>query len=203
VSSRTRIRIQYIRVFEVCVRATCVVTEGSECVGRHVCILEHTCLSMCMFVCMCVWNSWCTRLHRGIAKPKGEHSRGSSRRAVQASCYDFQNGEAQWPRSAPDKIVIIIVLAMAGIEERYTRDRVCIVCIYIYKIYNTPMSWRNVQIRWLDLDRESVLHWRIEHLNRRCTYLLFIYWIIKILILIYTIIIFTRTVYNFCKSKVL
>jgi len=161
-------------------RETCVVTEGSECVGCHVCILEHTCLSMCMFVCMCVWNSWCTRLHRDIAQPKGEHSRGSSRRAVQASCYDFQNGETQWPRSAPDKIVIIIVLAMAGIEERYTRDRVYIVCVcvcvcvYIYKIYNTPLSWRNVRVRWLDLDRESVLHWRLEHLNRRHIFYLLI-----------------------------
>jgi hypothetical protein len=96
--------------------------------------------------CVRVWNSWYTRLHRGIAQPKGEHSWGSSRRAVQASCYDFQNGEAQWPRSAPDKIVIIIVLAMAGIEERYTREFIC-VYTYVY-IYNTPASWKNVRVRW-------------------------------------------------------
>lgn len=129
----TRIRIYnhntfaYLRYAYIC--TTRVVTEGSDCVGRRVRILGHTYLSMYVCVCMCVWNSWCTRLHRGIAQPKGEHSRGSSWRAVQASCYDFQNGEAQWPRSAPDKIVIIIVLAMAEIEERYTRElvRVCVI----------------------------------------------------------------------------
>lgn len=38
---------------------------------------------------------------------------------AQTVCYDFENGEAQWPRSSPDKIVIIIVLATrgAGIER--------------------------------------------------------------------------------------
>lgn len=94
---------------------------------------SHLWARILLYMRICVWNSWCTRLHCSIAK---RGTRGSSRRAVQAPCYDFQNREAQWPRSAPDKIVIIIVLAMAGIEERYTRElarvHACVsACMYV------------------------------------------------------------------------
>lgn len=118
----------HIHVFEVYIHmCETYVTEGSDCVVAFASLGTHISVRICVYVC--VWNSWCTRLHRGIAQPKGEHSRRSSRRAIQAPCYDFQNGEAQWPRSAPDKIVIIIVLAMAGIEERYTHE---LVRVYLY-----------------------------------------------------------------------
>lgn len=99
------------------IRARNVVTEGSDYVGRRVRIFGHTHTHTSLWVYVCL-KFMCTRLHHSIAQPKGG-TRGSSRRAVQASCYDFQNRKAQWPRSAPDKIVIIIVLAMAGIEERH------------------------------------------------------------------------------------